>query len=145
MCGDFDRFIAHLLGGAQDGGAANRQAAAAEGAGADWLRTGIAVTDDDIIVVCADLVGDHLGEGRLQALPVRRGAGVNGDGAAGLDAHLAAFVGTEAAHFDIGRQADAQQLASAVGAALGLLFAEGGVIRGRPARCSRFASYSPVS
>ena len=71
MGGDSDCLITHLFRGARDGGAADGQAATAEGANTDWLRTGITVAYDDLVVIGADFVGDHLGEGRLQALPVR--------------------------------------------------------------------------
>ena len=45
--------------------------------------SGVAVADDDLVEVDAEVVGDDLGERRLVALAVGRGAGVGGDRAAG--------------------------------------------------------------
>ena len=90
---------------------ADGQAAAAAGAVAHLHGCGVAVADDDLVEVHAQVVGDDLREGRLVALTVGRGAGVGGDRPRRLHAHHRALEGPEAAHLHVDGLADAEQRA----------------------------------
>ena len=88
--------------------AADRQPAAAHRAVALRGVGRVAVVDDDLVEVGAEVVGDDLGEGRLLPLAVRRDAGEDRDLAARLDAHGRALARPEAADLDVGGEADAE-------------------------------------
>ena len=87
----------------QDGRAADGDAPAAAGAVAHLHRRGVAVADDDLVEVDAEVVGDDLRERRLVPLAVGRGARVGGDRARRLHPHHRALVGAEAAHLHVAR------------------------------------------
>src|SRR5262245_66436538 len=62
--------VLHLQRRVEDRGAADGQAAAAAGAVAHRRVEGVAVTDDDLVEVHAEMIGDDLGKGRLVTLAV---------------------------------------------------------------------------
>ena len=61
----------YLGAGHVDGGAADGLRAAAEGADPLLHHAGVAVEDRDVLQRDAELIGEHLREGRHVALPVR--------------------------------------------------------------------------
>ncbi len=73
--GDFLAFGDNLVHGLHHGGTADREAAAAVGAHAEWNFSGIAVHDLNLVERDAELADDKLGEGGLVALAVAVGAG----------------------------------------------------------------------
>src|SRR5439155_24785228 len=107
------------------GGAGDGEAAAAAGAEARRGGRGVAVADDDLVEVHAELFSDDLGERGLVSLAVGRGAGEGGDGPARLHPDQSALEGPEAAHLDVAGHADAEQPAVAPFEALALLGAQG--------------------
>ena len=99
---DLLALVDDLLAGVDHRLAADRQRARAVGAHADRGLVGVAVDDVDVLVGHAQLLGDHLREGRLVALAVAVGAGhhlhLAGVGEADLGALPQADAGAERAH-----------------------------------------------
>ena len=148
MGGDLLALGDDLVDRLDDRGAADGDRARAVGAHAEGNAAGIAVHHLDVFDRHAELVRDHLGEGGFMALAVGMGAGKHGHAARGVEADTRRLVKThpgaeraddrrrrDAAGFDIGREADAAQLAPA----LGLLAArlEARVIRQAQGRIKR--------
>src|SRR5262249_5411841 len=122
-----------------DRGNTHRARARAVCAHAELHLLGVAVHDADVVERNAEPIGDDLRERGLVALTVRVAAGENLDRASRVDPHLGrlpqADAAAERAHclarrdpagLDIGREADAAQLAVARGFALA--FAEAAVV-----------------
>ena len=72
------RLVLNLLCGAGDRLAADRERARAVRVLAERPGVRVAVDDVDDLRRDAEAIGDDLGEARLEPLPVRRGAGVDG-------------------------------------------------------------------
>ena len=136
--GDLLALLDDLVDASRDRRTADGGAAAAVGAHAELDQVGVAVDDLDRLRRDAEPVGDDLGEGRLVTLSVGGGAGVDGDGTGGVDAHVGALPqsglsaqraddrrGRETASLDVGRETDPElPAAGAVGAAGRLLAAQ---------------------
>ena len=71
----------------------HRAAAAPAGAGAERRRFGVALMHGDVVEVDAEVLGDELRGGGLEALAVRAGADVHVDAAVGVHAHVRGLVG----------------------------------------------------
>src|SRR3989449_4951700 len=116
--------VLHFQRRVEDRGAADGQAATAPGAVAHRRVEGVAVTDDDMVEVHAEVVGDDLGKGRLVTLAVGGRARERGDHPARLHADHRALEGPEAAHLDVARHADTEQVPIAPLQSHALLLAE---------------------
>ena len=106
--------------------AGDRRGPAASGAGAVGRAGGVVLDDADVVEGDAELVGDHLGDRGLQALPVVPGAGVDVDLAARLDPDRGGLGRQDAEpelRLDVARQPDTDQ--PALVPQLLLLLAEG--------------------
>ena len=119
----------HLRAGHVQRGPAHRLRPAAEGADALLHDARIAVQDRDVFERHAELVGEHLREGRFVPLTVRRRAGGGADPAVPFDRHLRVFPPAgrqrrgraDAAHLHVHRESQADQPSlGAGGVALGL-------------------------
>jgi hypothetical protein len=90
----------------------------AAGERADALRDAerVAADDTDLVRSDAELAGSHLGQRRLEPLPLRRHAGEYGDAPGGVGADGCALEGTDAGQLDVARDADAEQAALLAGA-----------------------------
>ena len=108
-----------LVDAHDDRRSADRRAAAAVSVAAIVGDVGVAVQDDDVLDRHAEAVADELRERRLLPLAVRRHAGDHGDLRRDLHAHAAPFPAAgrhrrrrpHRADLDVGRDADARQLA----------------------------------
>ena len=99
--GDAPRLVLHTERRLEDRGPTDGEAAASARAVAHGRVEGVAVTDDDLVEVHPELVGDDLGERRLVPLTVGRGARDRRHRAAGLGAHDGALERAEAAHLHV--------------------------------------------
>ena len=104
---EFQRLLAHHLGGFVDGVAGNHRAAAGKGAGAPIELIGIAGDDIDIGDGDAELIGGDLRKHREMPLSLGADPGRDADLAVGLHLNLGAFIGTDAGALDIAGDADA--------------------------------------
>ncbi len=108
-----------LVDAHHDRRAADRRAAAAVGVASVRRDVRVAVQHDDVFDRDADAIGDDLRERRLLPLPVRRDAGDHRHLAGDLHAHRSPFPAAgghclrrpHRADLDVGRDADARQLA----------------------------------
>src|SRR5262249_53237444 len=105
----------YLVGGFDDRGAAIHHRARATGAAAGEELVAVALEQADAVERDAELLAQHLREGRAVALAVVERAGENGDGTVGFEAH--------AAHLLVGRRRDLQVAADADTAQLAALAA----------------------
>ena len=92
--------------------AAEARAAAAERPDRLGRAQRVAVPDDHVLVGDAEMIGDDLGERRLVALAVRARSRDRGDLAGPLHAHDAALPAEHVGGFDVGRDADAHEVAA---------------------------------
>ena len=88
MRGDLLALGDHLVHGLDHGGPADRQAAAAVGAHAEWDLCRVAVHDLDLVERHTQLINDELGESGFMALAMAVRASEHGDAAGGVDADL---------------------------------------------------------
>src|SRR5262249_53099336 len=116
-------FVLHLEGGVEDRGAADGETATAAGAVAHRRVERVTVLDDDLVEIDAEMVGDDLRERRLVPLAVSGRAGERGHPPARLPPDYGALEGPEAAHLDVARHADAEQVSIALLEPLALLLA----------------------
>ena len=128
VCRHQARLLPDLAGRLDRRGHADRRRAAAVRAVAERRPLRVRVLDDDVVHRDAELVADHLGVGRLVALALRLGAHREHDLAGQVDLEVGRLphrrapaladradplAGRDAAHLDVGRQADAEVLAAA--------------------------------
>ena len=111
--GNLDGLGAHFGAGEPARVAGDHRRAAAAGPAPERGRVGVALHDDDVVDVDAELLRNDLGHRRLDALPVRAGAERNGDRTARVDSHDRGL-GTHRVHhpgarFDIEPDADTEQ------------------------------------
>ena len=78
----------HLATGQVKGGAPDGLRAATKGADSLLHDRRVAVMDRDVLDGNAELIGEHLREGRLVPLPMRRGSSRRGDPPVALDRDL---------------------------------------------------------
>ena len=129
VCGDLQHFRARLVRGLHRRSAGDGRGAAAAGPRAVRRRGRVALVEPDVVDIHAELVGDHLDDGRLQALPMAARAHQHVDLAARLDAQGGGLGGKDSEaelRFDVDRQADPE--VTAFGTGVGLLPAETGVV-----------------
>ena len=74
----------------------HRAAAAPAGAGAERRALGVALVHGDVVEVDAEVLGDELRGGRLEALAVRAGTDVHVDAPVGVHADVRGLVGVAA-------------------------------------------------
>ena len=108
---DAPALFAHLHRAAHQRPAAQRHAAAAEGAEALGPGAGVTVEHRHLVGRDPQVIGHHLGERGLVALAVRARAGDGGDAARALDADRPALP-AERAGLDVGDHPDAHDLAA---------------------------------
>src|SRR6266566_6543674 len=115
--------LCHLLFESLDsvvnGTTTNSRGAAAIGAASLWRRVSVTMEYHDVLDGNAKLLGNDLSKGCLFALTMWRGASVDHDGATLLNAYTRALIetyrsesfGTNAAHFNVGGEANTHELA----------------------------------
>src|SRR5262249_11403431 len=112
-----------LVDALDDGSAADHGGTTAVGIASVVGDRGVATHDHDVFDGYTKSIGGDLGEAGFLALPVRRGAGDDGDLARHFDADTAPFPAAgrhhfgraERADFDVGAQADSEDSAGAPG------------------------------
>ena len=107
------RLSASFVADMRNGHAARRDRARSAGAAAGRDLCGVALHHADLLRRQAEMIGDDLRIGRVVPLPGRLRADQEGDGAVLVERHGRGFRAIAAAGFDIGRKADAAQLAAA--------------------------------
>ncbi len=120
--GDLLALLDHLVAGLEEGLAGDQRRLRAAGAAADFELVGIALQQAEAGHRDAELAAQHLGERRGVALAVVERAAQHGDGAVGLEAHAAIFLGRRSGDLEVGADAAAAQLV--LRAALGLALVE---------------------
>ena len=116
--GDLLALVDHLVGGFDDRRTARHDRLRAAGAAAGDQEVAVALDQLDLVERDAELLGQHLGEGRPVALAVVERAGDDGDIAVGLEADAAHLLHRRRGDLEIVADAQPAQLAARL--ALGL-------------------------